>query len=271
MRHTTRKTQQGLSLIELMVAVVLGLLLINGALEMLLTSRGTYRNTDDLSRIQENGRFALDMLSTNIRMAGYKNPVNINFDIEDTQIFQSFFSDACDTFDPCTADGGGSNSDRIAVYLDPPPDAGSDTDCVGNPVGDEDNIANVYFLETVNGISTLFCRGFNNSTGSWTAGGRQPLLDGIDNMQILYGLEDATGQVDRYVSADELSGADWGNIGAVRLALLVSSGTDRTDAYAQPEFNLLDADTISPANALSRRVFTTTIILNNRKGLPEDV
>lgn len=265
-----KKSQQGLSLIELMVAIVLGLLLINGALEMLLTSRNTYRNTDDISRIQENGRFALELLASNIRMAGYKNPVNINPDIPDTQISQSFFTDACDTMDPCTADGGGSNSDQIAVYLDPPPDNGSDTDCIGNDVGDEDNIANVFYIQKVNNISSLYCRGYNVSTGAWTAAA-QPLVDGIDNMQILYGLEDASGRVSQYRPADKLSADDWTNIGAVRLALLVSSGTTRPDDFAQTDFNLLDADTITPGDNLSRRVFSTTVIINNKKGLPEDV
>jgi len=69
--------QKGLSLIELMVAMVIGLILIAGVVEIYVNSKQTYRNQDALSRLQENGRYSLDILTTNIRPAGFSGCGNI--------------------------------------------------------------------------------------------------------------------------------------------------------------------------------------------------
>jgi len=61
----------GFSIVEMMVAVTIGLFLIGGATSMLVTSKRTYNLQDDLGRIQENGRFALEFLARDLRMTGY--------------------------------------------------------------------------------------------------------------------------------------------------------------------------------------------------------
>jgi len=63
--------QSGLSLVELMVAVTIGLVLLTGVLQIYLGSKQTYRMQDALSRLQENGRIAIEMLQRDIRPAGY--------------------------------------------------------------------------------------------------------------------------------------------------------------------------------------------------------
>lgn len=65
------RSQRGVSLVELMVAMVLGLLLTAGVLQVFSGNSQAYRFHEALSRIQENGRFALDELTREIRMAGY--------------------------------------------------------------------------------------------------------------------------------------------------------------------------------------------------------
>lgn len=69
-KHFTTR-QAGLSLIELMVAMVIGLILIAGVIEIYVNSKQTYRDQDALSRLQENGRYALGILTTNVRPAGF--------------------------------------------------------------------------------------------------------------------------------------------------------------------------------------------------------
>ena len=64
-------SQRGLSLVELMIAMLLGLFLIGGLLQIFISSRQTYRMQEGLSRLQENGRFAIDFISRDIRMAGF--------------------------------------------------------------------------------------------------------------------------------------------------------------------------------------------------------
>lgn len=63
--------QLGLTMVELMVALLLGLLLTGGAIQVFLANRATYEFNNGLQRLQENGRFALDALAYNVRMAGF--------------------------------------------------------------------------------------------------------------------------------------------------------------------------------------------------------
>lgn len=66
-----RARQRGLTLVEIMVAMVLGLILTAGVVQVFLGSKNTYRVNEALSRLQEEGRMALELLSRDVRMAGY--------------------------------------------------------------------------------------------------------------------------------------------------------------------------------------------------------
>lgn len=69
--YKSRQTQRGLSLIELMVAIAIGLLIL-AALSTLFISQTNIRNELDKSnRMIDNGRYALELLSENIRLAGF--------------------------------------------------------------------------------------------------------------------------------------------------------------------------------------------------------
>ena len=66
-----RKLQRGLTLIELMVALAIGAFLMIGTITVFMQSRTTLRVTESIARLQENGRFALDSIEPDIRMAHY--------------------------------------------------------------------------------------------------------------------------------------------------------------------------------------------------------
>ena len=63
--------QTGMTLIEIMIALLIGAFLLGGVLQIFIGSKQTYRMQESLSRLQENGRFALDFLAKDIRMAGF--------------------------------------------------------------------------------------------------------------------------------------------------------------------------------------------------------
>lgn len=65
------RPQGGLSLVELMVAMVVALILLLGVVQIYLGTSATSRTQEGLSRVQENARFAIDTLSRDIRMAGH--------------------------------------------------------------------------------------------------------------------------------------------------------------------------------------------------------
>ncbi|SEO72927.1 PilW family protein [Aquisalimonas asiatica] len=62
---------KGVSLIELMVAMLIGLILMAGVVQIYLGTTATNRAQEGLSRVQENARFAMEVLTRNIRMGGH--------------------------------------------------------------------------------------------------------------------------------------------------------------------------------------------------------
>lgn len=63
--------QSGVTLVELMIAMVIGMFLVGGVLQVFSSARQTYRVHDATSRMQEGGRMALEVLARDIRMADY--------------------------------------------------------------------------------------------------------------------------------------------------------------------------------------------------------
>jgi type IV pilus assembly protein PilW len=66
----TLAAQRGFSIVELMVALGISLVLFAGALTIYLTSKGTYVDNERLSRVQETGRIALDVVERDLRNTG---------------------------------------------------------------------------------------------------------------------------------------------------------------------------------------------------------
>ena len=64
------RRQLGLTLVELMVALVLGLVVIGAVVNLFLTNRQTYRTTENLARMQENLRIAYELMARDVREAG---------------------------------------------------------------------------------------------------------------------------------------------------------------------------------------------------------
>ena len=289
--------QQGLSVIELMIAIALGITLMAASLQFIVSTRQTYELNDDISRIQENGRIAMDILSKDLRLAGYRPP------LKGDGVLPDFFLKECQDSKgnniPCMKDentdieltykdGTKAYSDRLAVQFDPPPDDGTETTCLGTLAPRDSIITNIYTIQTVNGVNTLYCQGYDSTEEQFLDNAPMPLVDGIDNMQILYGIadsndgdiaaleaqlaktlskeevEDHLNSVTRYVSADRLTNDDMPHIRAVRVALLVSNGlADGFSDDRSRRFRLFDGDTITIKDRQPRRIYSTTVHFNN--------
>jgi len=65
------RQQSGLTLIEIMVSMAIGLFLILGAVTVYTQGRASFQVTEGTSRIQENLRFAFDVMEPDVRMAGF--------------------------------------------------------------------------------------------------------------------------------------------------------------------------------------------------------
>lgn len=69
--HSTRlQCMSGLTLIELMIAMVLNLTLLAGAFSIYISNQSLYRTGEGLAQVQENLRIASDYLNRGVRMAG---------------------------------------------------------------------------------------------------------------------------------------------------------------------------------------------------------
>ena len=183
-----------------------------------------------------------------------------------------FFSGFCggndpnDPDNPCTynSDVAG-ESDQISVQMVP----WNQRDCVGNVTDADERITNVF---SVIG-SELFCRGYSVTNRDWLGAG-ESLISGVDQLQVLYGVSNDDGEVDQYVDAsrvaenansDEEELLAWDRIRSVKLAVLVSDGTNAgTEKAEARQYQLLDAPEIEFTDRISRKVFTTTITINNK-------
>lgn len=126
-----RKSVSGFGIVEIMLAVVISMILLTGVIQVYLGSKQSYRMSENMSRLQENARFAIDMLAKDIRMAGFM-PCKKNGDLRNsvngasTNMLLNFFGGALQGYE-----GG------VSVFPDGFPAAGSDP---GNRVADSDAI-----------------------------------------------------------------------------------------------------------------------------------
>lgn len=79
-RFTKRRLARGVTLIELMISLVLGLLVVAAAIGIFASNKQVFRSTENLSRLQENARVAYELMAREVREAG-GNPCSRNVPI----------------------------------------------------------------------------------------------------------------------------------------------------------------------------------------------
>jgi type IV pilus assembly protein PilW len=68
--HPLARRERGLTMIELMISITIGLFLVGAIGYLYISSRGAYRSNAAIARVQEDGRFGLDALMHDVRAAG---------------------------------------------------------------------------------------------------------------------------------------------------------------------------------------------------------
>src|SRR5690606_30860013 len=69
--RAVRRYERGISLVELLIAMALGLMLSLGVIQVFDSHRVSYRTQEALSQVQESARVAMAVLSRDIRLAGF--------------------------------------------------------------------------------------------------------------------------------------------------------------------------------------------------------
>ncbi|MCW8825653.1 MAG: PilW family protein [Gammaproteobacteria bacterium] len=260
--------QSGLTLVELMVALFISLAVVGGIITFASSNKTSYTMQNELGRLQENARFALDTLARNIGSAGFRTTMPIPPDVGIIAFdpFDPLVPLPIENIDPHTDPlmgmtvASGRASDRITTTSESV--TGSTQDCLGQNVLPADagvKITNTYFIgdQDNDGQFDLYCLG----SGSVAS---QVLVEAVDNMQILYGEDmDNDDIADLYVNANNVT--NWQRIMSVRIALLMSSLTPlRTGEMETETYRLLNTRTMGPfalGENRIRRVFTRTILI----------
>lgn len=134
------KRAQGFSLVEVMIAMAIGLIVVGGITAVLISSSSIYRTSSSRARVQENSRFAIGAMQDDVRMAGFMGCFNIDmFPSRYTNLADgSTFSNDYRTLVGGYEAGGGSWTPALPgnISSDPhPPLADSDVLVVRVPSG----------------------------------------------------------------------------------------------------------------------------------------
>lgn len=232
--------QHGLTLVELMVALALGLLITLAAIAALTVSRQGFATVDASAQLRDNARFATTMIRRLVVQAGYldtqygANTAASSFKMGDASASLvepniKGFNNA--TFDAALVTGttntvssskqGLNNSDLLVIRYQVGTITKADgsqmgdqsmIDCRGNrpsdaPIKPTDRLVSVFYVDNSMGEPSLMC-GWGTTDGIV---GQQPIVEGVESLQILYGV--TTGAIptaskegipERYLRADQL-------------------------------------------------------------------
>lgn len=90
---STCSNQRGLSLVELLVALAISLVLLAGVYQIFVGSTTTYSENEEFSRLQENARFAMELIGRDLRVSGYTGCARIPGSVVNTLADTSFLYD----------------------------------------------------------------------------------------------------------------------------------------------------------------------------------
>ena len=239
--------QHGLSLVELMVALVLSLVVLLVTTGIYVSNKQTYRFLDQYSLLQENGRFAIFFLREHILQTGFPRQSGVN------------------PFPVVPGNNTGPNgSDNIIVQFRSAVDCLNDVPAGALPLRLTQNTFQI------NANNELECNG--NGLVGGVDQPAQSLVEGIVNLQAEYGVDtDADGIANSYVNSAGVQagtasgggGPDWNNVVSVRVAVLVQGQPNVLDQAQVITYNILGVSFVAPNDRTPRRVFTTTIPLRN--------
>lgn len=256
--HASRPRQGGLTLIELLVAMTLGLLIVLAASSALLVSRQGFFAVDAASQMRDNARYAQDIVQRIGVQAGFKNVFLMKgsgLASEPPHVFginnaKRSASQAWDVSSAWGASDPGKNSDILVLRAQTSTASELSTtsdstmiDCLGVaptavPTSQDDRFISILHVQaSSDGEPALMCSR-EASGGGFDV---QPLVQGVENFQVLYGVDNVVANTaptgttdsvpDRYLRADQLTVAgneaatyaNWRRVRSLRIGMVLRS------------------------------------------------
>lgn len=210
--------QRGLTLVELMVAITIGLLVLLFAAAMLISANRGHAAQEEAARLDDSGRFALEAIARAVRQTAYVNWDRADAGITDDPTAPArvvgmdnrslvktadFISDPR----PDVANGSDVLALRFAGAGAGPDGDGSMTSCAGFGVNELEEGWSIFYVgRSAVGDTELRCK-YRGAT-SW---GADAIVGGVDSFQVLYGLDTdvpADGLANLFVNASVVSALD---------------------------------------------------------------
>lgn len=251
---------KGHTLLELTIAVALGLVVVLGALAAYRSQRQAFAYATDAARLHEAGMNALTLIGEQLQMAGFV-PADATAPLAGAALFGCTAGRAVGTDAAPVCEALSNRSDGVAVRYRG--DAvstwsatnGQATDCLGQAAG----VAGSAGAEIVNrfhakassstGEPELYCEG----TGK--VGTAQPLVEGVERLRLRYWLAGAPQSVDASAIARE----QWSEVVAVDVCVLVRGAPfPRRTRYVDCE-----GAQASGADGRARQAFWRHVVLRN--------
>ena len=242
--------QRGLTLVELLVAMVLMLLVVLATVALFNVSSSSYKTVDAGQEMQDNARFAMEILGQAARSAGYQDrtgPSSSGINLTDVVFGPTTTAawrvEGANNSQITSSTSGivfGTNngvnlSDALVIRFfgasstsNPTQADGSMIDCSGRaipyPVGSADLGVSAFFVAVVNGEPELDCKSYNPTTGAFST---SQIARGVESFQVIYVLHTNNDDVpDRWVSADSawapfVASPNWNNVVALRIGMVL--------------------------------------------------
>ena len=247
MKHSVRITQRGLTLVELMVSLVLASLVTLAAVGLYSVGVSSFRTVDAGQEIQDNGRFALEVIGQAARQAGFENYAEgyglrwTETYITNTALFPTVrgannakvSSVATVDDDGTSANGGHNNSDTIALRFhgaslqsDRTKADGSMIDCQGVAqtapllANDLSDVAISLFWVKVDGTGEPSLQCISRGNPASPSRNTQPIIKGVETFQVMYGVDtNADSTPERWVSGNDVT--NWTQVSAIRVGFVL--------------------------------------------------
>jgi len=263
--------QAGLTLVELMISVSLGLIISLFITNIMISSARTATTSEGITQAQETGRLTMSWLDNYLSKAGY----NSNYLSSESV---SFFplAKACTGSDAppnnnahCSFDSdvNTSGGDRIAIRrkaggLNP-----ADTDlktCTdenlpASMINKQDEVIDVFWVSN----EQLFCVSYNED--GTKIGSAQSIANGVESLQFLVGVGNSEGNVERFISLSKVN--NWNEVVAIRVAILTTEFGSNSIDLDDRTYGLLDSTPISHRDTVSRYIQNGTIWFPNTKNI----